>query len=36
MVYAEKNDWASRYAKYESKALEDAARINALFAETIG
>ena len=35
MVYGEKNDWASRYAKYESKALEDAERINGLFSETI-
>ena len=36
MVYAEKNNWASRYEKYESKALADTERINSAFEEFLG
>ena len=35
LVYQTDTDFASRYAKYESKALEDVARINDTFSQTL-
>lgn len=36
LVYEFDTDFASRYAKYETKALEDVKRINTTFAENVG